>query len=201
MVRTWVLAAAEGIEMPGEISFLSIGAAAIYGVVVVACLAAGTAATGAAINGTAHPPWHRWVWFGLAGLFMVLIAMRLTGFEEELRDAFRDSLRRSGSYQSRRSTQAIAASIILVVIGAGAFWWFYRATRVLRGRRNFAAMAALACGAAMAMLVLLRLISLHAIDKALHGPLKLNWFADLGTSLAVLLAGCWYVLVVRRGRK
>jgi hypothetical protein len=47
----------------------------------------------------------------------------------------------------------------------------------------------------------LRVISLHAIDALLYGPIKLNWVIDLGTSLIVLSAAAYYTRYTRLVRR
>ena len=47
-----------------------------------------------------------------------------------------------------------------------------------------AVLAGLAC-AAMILLILLRLVSLHMLDALLYRGPRLNWFADIGATLAV----------------
>ena len=144
-----------------------------------------------------QPRWNRRVWLGLAILFLILILLRGLGIEEWLRDAMRDALRSGGNYAERRSTQGVIASIVLVAVGAAGFWWLYRTTQKLRGRRNLATVVALASGSAMAFLLSLRLISLHMIDRLLYGPIKLNWVMDAGTTAIVLASAIYYVKLVR----
>ena len=178
--------------MAGNISFLSLAAAALYSVVALAAMAAcGTAAS------SGQPNWNRNVWLWLAVLFVVLIVMRGLGIEDLVRDAIRDAMRGDGTYAERRQVQGIVMSIALALAAAGGFWWLRRTTRNLRGRRNVATVAALAAGGGMLVLVVLRMISLHMIDRALYGPLKLNWVGDIGTSLIVLGAAIYYVKLVR----
>ena len=153
--------------------------------------ACGTATT------SGQPRWNRRVWLALAILFLLLIILRGFGIEEWLRDAMRDALRSGGNYAERRSTQSVIASIVLLLVGAAGFWWLYRTTQRLRGRRNLATVIALASGLAMTFLVLLRLISLHMIDRLLYGSIKLNWIMDFGTTMAVLAAAIYYVRLVR----
>jgi hypothetical protein len=133
----------------------------------------------------------------LAVLFAVLIASRTFGIEEALRDASREALQSSGSYSDRRSVQSMIAAFVLVIAGSLAIWLLVRASRVLRRRRDIAVIVALASGGGMLFLITLRMISLHAIDRALYGALKLNWFGDLGATALVLAAAIYYAWVVR----
>lgn len=178
--------------MATSVSLYSLAAAAFYVVVALAAMAAcGTAST------SGQPRWNRNVWLALAVLFVVLIVLRGFGIEDVVRNALRTELRSDGTYSDRRWMQGMIASIVLAVVAAAGFFWFYRATRSLSGRRNFATMAGLLAGAAMVLLVMLRMISLHMIDRALYGPFKLNWIVDLGASAVVLGAAIYYVRLVR----
>lgn len=129
--------------------------------------------------------------------FTTLLILRVFGIEDALREMLRDWMRDEGSYSGRREIQSMLIAGALPICGAVGFWLAYRATRNLRGRRNIALVAAIASSAAMVFLVMLRLVSLHAVDKALYGPLKLNWIVDTGSSIAVLIAAVIYVRMVR----
>ena len=178
--------------MTDGMSYFSLAATALYALVALAAMAAcGTAASGG------QPLWNRNAWVTLALLFVVLIVLRGFGIEEMIRDSMRQTLRGDGLYEGRREVQGIVASVVLVAVAFAGGWWFYKATRELRGRRNVATMAALGAGGVMVFLVALRMISLHAIDKALYGAFKLNWIGDIGTSLIVLGAAVYYVRLVR----
>ena len=178
--------------MTGNMPYLSLAAAALYALVALAAMVAcGTAAK----NG--QPGWNRNVWFALAMMFVALVVWRGLGIEDALREWMRGQLRAEGSYSGRYLVQGIIVSIVAAMALFGGLWAARRSAGLLRGRRNIATVAALAAGAAMAVLIALRLISLHLIDGALYGPLKLNWFGDIGSSLAVLIAAIYYVRLVR----
>ena len=93
--------------------------------------------------------------------------------------------------------QALIVSVVICVMGALGFTWIYRARTLVKGRRNIATLIAQASGGAMLVLVVLRLISLHAIDRVLYGTFKINWIGDVGTSLLVLAAAAYYVNLFR----
>lgn len=173
-------------------SIINLIAILLYSVVTLASMAACWTA-----SRHRQPNWNRNVWLSLAVVFAMLIVMRGTGVEEWLRETMREALRSGGSYDDRRSVQGIIASSVLVTVAAIGAFWLYRATRRLSGRRNICAIAALLSGAAMLFLIGLRLISLHMIDAALYGALKLNWVGDIGTSLAVLVCAIRYTMLVR----
>lgn len=171
---------------------LSMAAAGLYAAVFASC---GFAAATASMKH--QPRWHLLGWTFLAGLFVLLVISRLSGFEAELSSSLKSWARSSGDYGNRRSMQGLVVSGFVIVIALAAFAGLYRATRTMRGRRNYALAAALGAGFAMTALVLLRIISLHMIDRILYGPLKLNWFADIGSALLVLGGALFYVSLVR----
>ena len=171
---------------------LSLAAAGLYVIVAACCvLAAVTAA------GQRQIPWHLRSWLVVGLLFVVLAAARVLALEEVLRVDLRQALYAEGTYEQRRSVQQPLVAAIIVLAAAGAGWWVNRFWRKARGRRNIAAMLALTCSAAMIFLVVLRLISLHAVDALLYGPVKLNWIVDIGSSLTVIGAALVYWRVVR----
>lgn len=87
----------------------------------------------------------------------------------------------------------------MFVAGAAlAAWLGFRTVRQAGGRLDLFAGLASLCGLGMITLVGLRLVSLSPVDKLLYGPLKLNWFADIGGSLAVLGLAAAYVHRARR---
>ncbi len=176
-------------------SLLSIIAAAFYLLVVLAVGAAGVRAGAAG-----QPNWHRAAWFGLAALFVLLALWRVLALEEIVRAELRDSLRGSGAYEMRRSYQSIIASALVALAGIAGFAAAWRARAFMRGRRNLALLAALAAGGGLVLLVAFRLVSFHWVDALLYGPLKLNWFADIGLSVAVMFAAVFYVRLLRSSR-
>jgi UDP-N-acetylmuramyl pentapeptide phosphotransferase/UDP-N-acetylglucosamine-1-phosphate transferase len=172
-------------------SMLSLVAAAAYVAVAVACLLGATLA-----RRHRQPPAHWRTWIVIALVFLLLAAMRGSGLEELIRQSLRDLLRLEGVYYERRSYQRwLAVAVILGISGlfAAGLWWQLRKTRA---RRSTALLAAQASTLVMVMLVSLRIVSLHQVDQLLYGPIKLNWFADLGASLATFAAAVIYVRVL-----
>lgn len=173
---------------------LSLVAAALYGAVVLSCLAALATAL---IKRQIPAHWRSWGM--LAVLFTVLAVLRVLNLEEIWRDELRDLLLATDSYDDRRGFQGIVVLVIAGLVGAAGFFWIFRKARGARGRRNFTVIAAQAAGMAMAALIAVRIVSFSAIDRLLFGPLKLNWVMDIGAS--VLVAGCaaYYIWVVAQG--
>ncbi len=175
-----------------EPSTLSLAAAAFY--FLVACGAIYAGRTASALS---QPPWHRQIWFGTAVFFLALIAWRLFAVEDLLRAEMREILRNASAYDARRDFQSAIVAIILSFLAVVAFSALYHNRWALRGRRNAVSVAVvIGCGALL-MLIVLRLVSFHWIDALLHGALKLNWFADLGISLGIVLGSLYYVKLVR----
>ena len=189
-------------KIAGFSSSYSLIAASLY-------LVVSAAGVGAFLTANSRPGigWHARVWAGRAVIFALLALFRFIGLEEFIRDALRDWLRSQGNYEARRTIQRPIAAGLIVVAAAAAAIIFYRAAQVLRkagalhGRRALAAMIGFACTAAMIILVVLRLISLSPIDALLYGPLKLNWIADIGLTLAAMGAALFYVKVARSRRE
>jgi hypothetical protein len=173
-------------------SILSLIASSIYGLVLLSCIVAAVTA-----KDLRQPPSHMRTWLILAAFFLALAILRVLAVEEWLRDSLRAWLRESGSYRDRRSFQAPLAAALVCILAAAGGWYLYRLMRGLRGRRNVIQAICLMAVLAMLFLISLRLISFHAIDVLLYGPLKLNWVVDLGASLVVLGGAIQYVRVVR----
>lgn len=170
---------------------LSLIAAAFYGVVVASCLLALTVAIT-----RRQPRWHVLGWSALALLFVVLAAMRVFVVEELLREVLRLLLRAEGTYDDRGTLQAPVFAVLFISAAAiGGFLTFHIA-RTIRGRRNIATMAAITSGGLLVFLLMLRIVSLHSADQLLYGPMKLNWFTDLGSSTVVLATAVYYWRVV-----
>jgi hypothetical protein len=170
---------------------LSLIAAAFYGVVVFACLLAVAAAIA-----RRQVRWHVLGWTALALLFVAFAAMRAFAIEELLREELRLLLRAEGTYDDRRALQGPIFAVLFVTAAAIGGVWTFHISRTIRGRRNIAAMIAIASGSSLVFLLLLRIVSLHSVDLLLYGPLKLNWVIDLGASAIVLASGFMYWRIV-----
>ncbi len=169
-------------------SVLSLAAAGLYAIVVIACLIAL-----ARTRRIGHPVWHARSWAVLALLFIFLLSMRVTGIEETLRDSVRAVLRAEGAFEERRDFQRIVVGALFLIGAAGGFWLFYKASKGAKQRLDRVVQVAVGAGLVMGGLIALRLVSLHSIDRLLYGALKLNWVTDIGTSLTILGAGAYYV--------
>jgi len=168
-------------------SALSLGASALY---VLVAIASALAFREARTRGDRE--WQARAFAGLCVLFLLLAASRITGAEEWLRDSLRTWLRSQDRYRERREVQSLAGAAVIVAGAAISSAWFYRTVRNRRSRRGIAAMIALGSGGGMILLIILRMISFHPIDRLLYG-FKFNWVIDIGTSLAVLGAALYCI--------
>jgi hypothetical protein len=171
---------------------LSLAAAGLYVLVVLATVLGGISA-----HRHRQQPWHARTWLVLALFFTMLVVVRMHDLEEVLREALREVLRARGLYGERRMLQGPLVAGLLVASVSGCLWLAWRSTRRLRGRRNQAVLVAIAAGLAMLLLSALRLVSLHAVDALLYGPLKLNWLGDVGLSVVVAAAALYYGQLLR----
>lgn len=181
--------------MPTAPSLFSLMAACFYGIVACSALLALRSAVVQRQIG-----WHRIAWAFVAALFVGLAIMRLFVLEELLRHTMRSSQWMQERYAERRAIQTPIAAALVIVAGLAAAFLGLRLAPGLRSRRTIAALAALGASGGLIVLVLMRIVSLHAVDALLYGPLKLNWVLDLGASAAVLLASIAYLVVTHRRR-
>lgn len=179
--------------MPAGPSMLSLAASALYVLVIAANLLAASTA-----RGRGQRAWHLAAWLGLAAFFAGLVVMRLFALEELARGELRALLAAREMLEERRSIQGVLVAAVLLGVAGASFFAMMRAARVVRGRRNWAVIAGLAAGGFLAVLACLRTISLHALDKLLFGPLKLNWVGDVGASLVALAAALFYTALIRK---
>ena len=137
-------------------------------------------------------------WATIAAIFIGLALMRLIGVEEWLRGDLRMMLYAEQSYEKRRDLQKPLVVLIFVIVMSMAGGVVYLLATGAKGRRNIAALTAICCTGGLTFLAALRLVSLHSVDALLYGPVKINWFADLGMTIAVLACAIRYCLIVRR---
>ena len=176
-------------DMPSALSLVAAGLyAAVIGAAIVALFQSRKAR---------QRPAHSRVWLVIAVVFALLVASRIVMIEEALRADLREWLRASDVFSGRRAMQgpfiAIALGSCLLVGFGGA----YLTMRKIAGRRDRAVAIAAAGCAAMFVIVAMRMVSLHAMDVLLYGPLKLNWVGDLGSSAAIIAAAAYYVLLLK----
>lgn len=131
------------------------------------------------------------------GLFIALVGLRLFDLEEVFRTELRSLVRIQEGYADRREWQSALIAIIAGISAIAAFFGFYRAAKIVRGRRDAVIAIALGGAAMMLLLILVRLVSLHSVDQLLYGPLKINWVVDLGLSASIFSLSIYYGFLIR----
>jgi hypothetical protein len=177
-------------------SALSLVAAFVYMIIVAA---AAFAALPAMMAGRVN--WHRSIWLMVAALFLALALMRVFAFEEWLRGALRSMFYSEEAYENRGFVQKPLVMVLLLSALGLATGLLYALSRRVSGQRDVAAVMALGCTGAMLLLAALRLVSLHSVDALLYGPLKLNWFLDLGLTAVVFASALAYCLADRQRQR
>jgi len=139
------------------------------------------------------------VWLSGAALFGVLIAMRMLGGEEIVRDTVRGIAAGEGLYNRRMAGQLAG---LIVLAGLLAVGWARIRADLLKKRKSQSAKfirAALLAMFGFALLYGLRLISLHAVDRILYaGPVRLNWLLEAALTFLLAAAAAMYLLHCRR---
>ncbi len=176
-------------------TLLNLSAIGLYALVVAACIGASIAAAN-----FRQIPRHTWIWAGLAVFFLGVAGSRWWGIEVSLTEGLREFVRHEHRYAERRSFQKPLVAALLMLAAAIAFVLTYRARQLAEGRRNVAILIAVSASAIMLGLISLRIISLSMVDRLLYGPVKLNWVFDIGSTIAVLAAAGYYIVIVS-GRK
>lgn len=136
--------------------------------------------------------------------FAVLILIRLLNVEQRVSDYMRDIARIENVYDERRSVQNILVVLIIIMICVVAFILRHR---MMKHGNIHPAMKMILISrfavAAMIVLILMRMISLHMIDALLYrgGPLRMNYILDFAaTSLIAWSAWNYRRCVDRPGR-
>lgn len=134
----------------------------------------------------------------VALVFIALALMRVYAVEDWLRADLRSMLHKGGIYKDRSYIQKpLVAVLLLIALGLAA--GLIRLVGKGAGRqRDVIAFGGLGCTGAMILLAAIRLVSLHSTDALLFGPLKINWFIDLGLSFAVLACAWRFVALAHR---
>ncbi len=122
----------------------------------------------------------RLVWLGATLFFCILALMRIFALEDAIRDVLRAALIRDDAYAERHGFQSVlAASLLLAMFAGSILTW-----RIMHNRKWDRTMRWAIFGIiVMTGLVTLRIISFHATDALLYGPLHLNWFIDMGATV------------------
>ena len=170
---------------------LSLVACGVYVIVAACAWQAGRLA-----RGKRQQAWHSNAWVLITVLFLFLVVSRLLGLEELLRSEMREVLEAQQLNENRRSIQGPVIAVLITVFAALGMLATYWTSQRLSGRRNIAVAVAIGACGVMGATIAMRTVSLHALDRLLNGPLKLNWVGDIGASLAVLLAAIIYARIV-----
>jgi len=179
-------------------SWMSQLAVLVYGLVMLACLAAVRAA--APQSDRRGDLYH---WLACIAAFAGMIALRVGQVEDRSRDAARGWAQQAGEYQSRFELQ-LPVVLLMAALGLVIAYVFIRLWRASR-RGSRARLVLLSRFAVLGLVPLfgLRLASLHQIDRVLYsGPLRINWMIE--GVICVVVGGCaaLYFLRIRgRGRR
>ena len=169
---------------------LNLLGSAIYLAVVLACLFALFAAMRwRGSGGDARS------WLLSAVFFAAMAASRYFELEDVAQAQLRSLISQGGLYGSRWLLQA---PFVLLTLAGGALIagrMFARWRRARRSRTSLSVLAAQVGVAGYALLVLIRVISLHATDWVLYsGPIHPNWLIDGGLAALVGAAASYYTL-------
>lgn len=152
-------------------------------------------------RGSSRPDSELRTWLGCCAFYGALAVVRLANFEEILRHRLRMQLQAEGLFADRRGVQTALAVFLICLFTALCFaaWRHFERIRHSKGRRlSFLAQLAMA---GFALLYLLRVLSLHAMDRILYGggTLRINWLAEGGLIAAAISAAFFYGRLYRRG--
>ncbi|MEL7189579.1 MAG: hypothetical protein AAGK17_08525 [Pseudomonadota bacterium] len=169
---------------------LSVFAAIFYLVVSASCFAACKTANrhGRSLG---SPSCHFIAFLVLAGLFAGLAVYRILAVEDFLRAEMRGVLKSLAVYEERRAWQSAmlaAAASLMTLIG---IWGAKRFQEQHLSIPDKLLLGSLAAALAMLILIEVRLISHHGVDRVLY-DFKLNWMLDLGLSFAVMISAVLY---------
>lgn len=172
---------------------LSLAAAGLY--LAVAFLGARAAVCAGA---QMQPRHHRRLWALVAIAFVLFAVSRLIMLEDLLRDAMRAAAESRNLYSGRREVQLPLALLALAAISALLIGWLNGWRRFAGSRRERLLHLARLGILGMGMLIVLRLISFHGIDRWLYAGPRLNWWFDIGASLLVGLSAWRYLRLLNR---
>ena len=173
---------------------MSVGAIALYGAVILTCIAAASAAA----NRTDRNG-DRLHWQSVGFIFASLAIFRAFDGEEFVRGRARGLINEIGSYADRATFQ-VPLALIAFVLGLLVIWIFARQWRALRtGGRGRLVLTSRFALLALLPLYALRLISLHQTDWLLYsGPIRINWLLEFAISTAVGGAAAMYFKLARK---
>lgn len=164
-------------------ALFEIGVANLLGIAVY--LASAAVAIATAVAAQKAIPRRSTFWIAVCAVFLGLAAVRLAGAEEAIRQALRGYLIEQREYGGRHLVQAGA---VLATLAACAIGIVLLLPRVLR----WPLWQILVSGslAFLTLLYVVRIISLHAVDRLLYagvGPLRFHYVLEL-----LPIAAIWY---------
>lgn len=162
-------------------SLLSQIAASAYVLVGIMCFCASAAAMR-----FPRSAWHWRAWALVGVIFLLFALMRFFSVEEVLRDELRSSLHAQSSYGERGNVQRAFLAGFLVICSFPIIYFIISKEKNLKFLGSATINLAVLSCSLMIILMIIRTISWHDIDKILYGPLKINWFLDLGLTCATL---------------
>lgn len=134
------------------------------------------------VRPSSTPAAWRW-WLAVAACFVVLAAIRLTNADQALHDHIRDWAERDGIYGERHDLQ-IPVTLAGLTGLFGMFVW-----AIVRGWTFDRVVLARSATLVLLVLVVLRMVSLHAVDAFLYravGPVRVNYLLDTGLTFSVI---------------
>lgn len=167
-----------------ELNWLSIAGIGLYILAAIGCLAVTLM-----LRQAPEKKGEMWIWLSVALGFLAFAASRFWQIEARLTAALKSYFMAHGDYAARQSWQAPLASLVLVVCVAVSLWVYFKFRRrknVILTPVDLAGLALLS----MLALIILRIISLHAIDQILFGW-RLNWVLDPGFTIMAMGASLW----------
>jgi len=167
MIALTVLASSLGVRVVGT---------GLSGTAAISCFAVGRSAR------------RRKFWWGLGVIQMALMVDAMLGLRTMAAEMGREVIKAHGWYGQRAWPQAVATVIGMVVVLSAAGWVVVRL-----GRERSRQMAAAGTGLEI-MIFLMRVVSLHQVDKVLSWPAaSLNaGMALRGMGVALVCAGAWW---------
>lgn len=138
-------------------------------------------------------------WLAVGGSFVLFLALRVLQVEDRLRSAGRAMVMQEHAYSKRWDWQApTAALVVALTFMIVAYLWLRRSKRSnVEPQLPVTVRLALAAVGAMIVLIMLRLVSLHAIDSILYRGPHLNWVVDSAATVVVILTGAVSVVLPR----